>query len=91
MDEESFGRRHDCVLVLTDFGSRVLDVVISMKGKSCQEPVRNRLFEFWSSLGAGSDFETEFSGRCGRPCFIAEGRASIDAATNRREFSVCLR
>ena len=34
--------------------------------------VRNRLFESWSSVGAGSDFEAEFSGRCGRPSFVSK-------------------
>ena len=47
--------------------------------------------DFRPSLGAGGDFQAEFSGRCGRPCFIAERRASIDAATDRGEFCVCLR
>ena len=52
---------------------------------------RNRLFEFWPSLWASRDFEAEFLGRFGRPCFISKRRAAIDAPTDGREFSVWLR
>ena len=58
----------------------------------CQGHKRcHRLFGSWSSLWAGGDFKAEFSGCCGRPCFLSKRRASIDAAADGREFSVCLR
>jgi len=55
-----------------------------------QKASANRLCGFWSSLGAGGDFKAQLFGRCGRPCFISKRRASIDAAADGRELSVCL-
>ena len=52
------------------------------KGKG----VRNRLLGSWSSLWSGGDFKAQLTGRGGSPRVVPKRRASIDTASDSREF-----